>query len=88
MVPGQSIGQRAERTAAWKAYRDYELQLLPGNRPFAYTDGVPEVNNAGSELLGTDRMIAVFNTATRASPKEILQTVRASVDEFAGALSS
>lgn len=65
-------------------YRDYEIQFVPGDKLFVYTDGVPEATNAGNELFGTDRMIAALNTATKASPKEILQTVRASVDEFVG----
>ena len=66
-------------------YRDYEIQFIPGDKLFVYTDGVPEATNANKELFGTDRMIEALNTATKASPKEILQTVRASVDEFVGA---
>lgn len=66
-------------------YRNYEIQFEKGDKIFVYTDGVPEATNASNELFGTDRMIAALGTAAETSPKEILQTVRTSVDEFVGA---
>ena len=65
-------------------YREYELQLEKGDRIFVYTDGVPEATNRNYELYGTDRMIEALNSNADASPKEILRTVRASVDRFVG----
>jgi len=65
-------------------YRDYEIQLDKGDKFFVYTDGVPEATNAGNELFGTDRMIDALNSKAEGTPKEILKTVRASVDEFVG----
>ena len=66
-------------------YRDYELQLEPGDKIFVYTDGVPEATSANTELFGTDRMLDALNSAPGASPKETLRVVRAAVDEFVGA---
>ena len=66
-------------------YSDYELQLEKGDKIFAYTDGVPEATRANTELFGTDRMLDALNSKPEATPKEILRTVRASVDEFVGA---
>ena len=64
-------------------YRDYELQFSKGDKIFVYTDGVPEATNENRELFGTDRMIEALNTKD-ANPKETLEIVRASVDEFVG----
>ena len=63
-------------------YREYDLQLTPGARIFVYTDGVPEATNAGDELFGTERMITALNKDSGASPVELLNNVRGSVDEF------
>ncbi|MBQ6757356.1 MAG: serine/threonine-protein phosphatase [Oscillospiraceae bacterium] len=66
-------------------YSDYELQLEKGDKIFVYTDVVPEATSANTELFGTDRMLDALNSKPEATPKEILRTVRASVDEFVGA---
>ena len=65
-------------------YREYEIQLDKGDKFFVYTDGVPEATNANNELFGTDRMIDALNIKADAGPKEILNNVRVSVDEFVG----
>ena len=65
-------------------YREYTLQLEPGDRLFVYTDGVPEAADASEEMFGTDRMIKALNTCEQGSPEEILRTVRSAVDAFAG----
>ncbi len=65
-------------------YREYVLQLNPGDKLFVYTDGVPEATRAGGEMFGTDRMTAALNSCTDKSPKEILQTVKSAVDDFVG----
>ena len=65
-------------------YRDYELQLSPGDRLFVYTDGVAEATNSANELYGTERMIAALNIAPEVPPMEILKNVRSDVDHFVG----
>ena len=65
-------------------YREYTLQLEPGDRLFVYTDGVPEAADASEEMFGTDRMIRALNSCGGKSPEEILGAVRSAVDAFAG----
>ncbi len=67
-----------------RQYIDYEIQLFKDDKLFVYTDGVPEATNANDELFGNDRMIEALNIKPEVTPKEILATVRASVDEFVG----
>ena len=63
-------------------YAQHELQLNPGDKLFLYTDGVPEATSAEKELFGNDRLLDALNEAKGAAPKELLQAVRKSVDEF------
>lgn len=65
-------------------YREYELQMKPGEKLFLYTDGVPEANGAGQAFYGTERMISTLNTCASAGPRETLETLRADVNRFAG----
>ena len=63
-------------------YKEYELQLNPGDKLFVYTDGVPEATNARKELFGTDRMLAALNAMRSAAPTDTLKGVRRAVDAF------
>ncbi|MBP3815530.1 MAG: serine/threonine-protein phosphatase [Firmicutes bacterium] len=63
-------------------YKDYEIELQPGDKLFVYTDGVPEAANKDNELYGTERMLKALNESRKGGPKEILQGVRKSVDDF------
>jgi sigma-B regulation protein RsbU (phosphoserine phosphatase) len=63
-------------------YKEYEINMEPDTKLFVYTDGVPEATSADKELFGTDRMLDALNAARDASPKEILENVRKSVDGF------
>ena len=62
-------------------YKEYDIQLEPGDRIFVYTDGVPEANDASNNMFGTDRMIAALNEAAE-TPEDVLKNVREAVDEF------
>ena len=63
-------------------YTEYELTLAPGDAVFVYTDGVPEANNAAGEFYGMERLEAVLGRAGRARPQDILNSVKADVDQF------
>ncbi len=63
-------------------YRQYELQINPGDKLFLYTDGVPEATNENKELFGTGRMIAALNERKDDSPAQVLEGVRRAVDDF------
>ena len=65
-------------------YREYDLQMDPGDKIFVYTDGVTEATAAKGELFGTERMIAALNTCGDGRPEDILQGVRSAVDAFVG----
>ena len=63
-------------------YKEYELQMIPGDKLFLYTDGVPEATDANKELFGTGRMIAALNSEKNGTPEQVLQGVRRAVDAF------
>ena len=63
-------------------YRDYELQLAPGDKLFVYTDGVPEAANVDNEMFGTGRMLDALNEDRYAPVEEMLRNVRRAVAEF------
>ena len=63
-------------------YKEYELQLLPGDKLFLYTDGVPEATDAESQMFGMERMLSALNGAPDAAPETILNNVRSAVDGF------
>lgn len=63
-------------------YKEYQLQLEPGDKIFVYTDGVPEATDASNNLFGTDRMVETLNRAKDASPEEILACVDSAVNDF------
>ena len=63
-------------------YKQYELQLSPGDRLFLYTDGVPEATSSEKELFGTERMLNALNGVKDAEPEDVLEGVRRAVDGF------
>ena len=65
-------------------YRDYEIQMQPGDTIFVYTDGVPEANNADGAFYGLQRLESTLNSAPVNDPRSILEHVKADVDAFTG----
>ena len=63
-------------------YKEYEIQLEPGDKLFVYTDGVPEATNIENELFGTDRMLSALNDHPDAAPIDVLKSMRKAVDAF------
>ena len=63
-------------------YKEYEVKLEPGSKLFVYTDGVPEATNSDKELFGNERMLKALNNIKSSSPKDIIDGVKASVDDF------
>ncbi len=63
-------------------YKEYTIQLKPGSKLFVYTDGVPEATDKDNKMFGTKRMIDALNKDPNASPEQLLQYVKESVDEF------
>ena len=65
-------------------YREYELDLHPGDSLFVYTDGVAEATDNNKELYGTDRMLDALNRSRDVKLQELLKDVKADIDSFVG----
>lgn len=65
-------------------FKNYEIELNPGDVLFIYTDGVAEATNSSEELYGTDRMIEDLNKYTDAKIDELLINMKKEVDKFTG----
>ena len=65
-------------------YKDYELQMMPGDAVFVYTDGIPEANNADGEFYGLERMESALNSIADRDPEGVLQGIREDVSSFTG----
>lgn len=66
-------------------YQKSQLQLMPGDEIFLYTDGVTEATNSNTHMYGDDRLLGVMNTFdSGTSSCEICRSVKADVDEFVG----
>ncbi|MBR3358563.1 MAG: PP2C family protein-serine/threonine phosphatase [Solobacterium sp.] len=63
-------------------YRQYEIQMNPGDKLFLYTDGITEAMDPDKKMFGTSRLIDALNEAKDASPDTILKTVRESIRVF------
>ena len=65
-------------------YRSGELELLPGDEIFLYTDGVTEATDAHEQLYGEARLEAVLNRLAGADAKALCLGVKQDVDAFVG----
>ena len=65
-------------------YKPQELQLMPGDTIFLYTDGVTEATNAGEELYGEERLLKAINEREYETMEELCKAIKADVDAFVG----
>lgn len=65
-------------------YRSGQLEFMPGDEIFLYTDGVTEATDAHNQLYGDDRLKRVLNRLVGVSAKEICLGVKQDVDAFVG----
>ena len=63
-------------------YKEYELQLEPGDRLFLYTDGVPEATDPEGRMFGTMGMLEALNRNPDAAPEEQLNGVKQAIESF------
>ena len=66
------------------SYREYEMDLYPGDRLFVYTDGIPEAIDVHEEQYGTERLAAVLNTLKLEPSAKMLPAVRKDIADFVG----
>lgn len=64
-------------------YSKGELQLMPGDTIYLYTDGVTEATNEQEELYEEDRLLQALNTNRTADMETLCRAVQESVDAFA-----
>lgn len=65
-------------------YKEYELQLKPGDKLFLYTDGVTEATNAQKELYGEDRLLEYLNNNCKEDVKTVIEGLKSDIDKFVG----
>ena len=65
-------------------YKEYTIELEPGDGIFVYTDGVAEATDSKQELFGTERMLGALNGEEFTTCEELLLNVRRNVDAFVG----
>ncbi len=65
-------------------YTAGSLQLEPGDKVFQYTDGVTEATDKDNNLFGMERLEKTLAKFSDKSPVEILNGVKADIDEFVG----
>lgn len=63
-------------------YKIQEVQLLPGDCIYLYTDGVTEATNARDVLYGEDRLQKILNSCEFDTMQALCQTVKNDVDSF------
>ena len=65
-------------------YADHELFLSKGDKLFLYTDGLPDASDCDSNRFTSGRMLDALNKYRDGSPKDILDGIRKSVNDFVG----
>ena len=65
-------------------FKEYTLQLNPGDKLFVYTDGIPEAINVKVEQYGMDRLTDAINRVKDASMAVTLPAVRKDIADFVG----
>ena len=63
-------------------YREYEIELEPGDAVLVYTDGVPEASNGSEEFYGTGRLLEALNLNSENTPEGMINRVKRDVDGF------
>lgn len=65
-------------------YTAHELTMEPGDILYVYTDGATEAQNVAGELYGDDRLRESADRAGSATMKEMCDSIRTDVNQFAG----
>ena len=65
-------------------YKDYEIQMNPGDKLFLYTDGIPEAINVSEQQFGTERLVQSLNEIKDVDVETTLKHIKKSVNGFVG----
>ena len=63
-------------------YHDFEIRLNPGDKVFLYTDGATEATDKENRMYTLDRVVETLNEVKEGSPREIVEGLYRSLDEF------
>ena len=65
-------------------YRKNELQLMPGDKLYLYTDGVTEATDNNTQLYGEERLLEFVNSLEEIEPESLCKAIKEDVDKFVG----
>ena len=65
-------------------FREYELQLHPGDKLFVYTDGIPEAIDKDIQQYGMERLVHILNAVKDEPMQTVLPAVRQDINAFVG----
>ncbi|MDF9828707.1 sigma-B regulation protein RsbU (phosphoserine phosphatase) [Parabacteroides sp. PF5-6] len=63
-------------------FHEKELQLMPGDSLFLYTDGITEARNKNNELFGDKRLMERCRELTGKTSQEIVDSITETVGDF------
>ncbi len=63
-------------------YKENGITLDKGDIVYLYTDGITEADTVDEELYGEERLLKCFDNASAMTAKQIVDTVKESVDAF------
>ena len=65
-------------------YKNFEIQLSPGDKLFLYTDGVPEATDKNNKMFTLEGMLSALNKHKEEAPEGILEGINTEVNAFVG----
>ena len=65
-------------------YREFTMELTPGDVLYLYTDGVTEATDANQELFGEARLQAALNEVSDLPVHKLLPKIKERIDSFVG----
>ena len=64
-------------------FRDYELNLNPGDALFVYSDGATDATDPSQNMFSSSGILDALNTVKENDPKIMIDTVVKAIDDFA-----
>lgn len=63
-------------------YMEHRVKLLSGDKLLLYTDGVTETKSPDGSFFEDERLLSILETAKTQDQKQLVQTIRKSLDAF------
>jgi sigma-B regulation protein RsbU (phosphoserine phosphatase) len=65
-------------------YKEYTIDLKPGDKLFVYTDGVTEAENSENKFYGMERLTSALNDNADKTPEGVVEGIQKSLAKFTG----